>query len=316
MPNHLGRASLLHVLLFTALTVATAIGAAPKAGKKPQRRAKPPEWPAEVLDAFFTDAREHLVGERPAAEARRQAAGTPSTDVAEPGSEWSDLAKGETLSAEVKRLAADLRTSLANRAKFNAGGFKQCRADCGVLATVFAVIDQYEGEVRWKADAATMRDALSGASRICQAPTDEAFAEVTRRLADLEELIRGGRLAASSDKELGDWSSLSDRSLLMHRMEQALEERISPALASAKEFNKRADQVREEAEMLAVLSKVICRPTNDYWDDEGFVELADQLCGAARALRDAANSADYDAARAAAGRASGACSACHEGYRG
>jgi hypothetical protein len=316
MPNRLRRTSLLHVLLFAALAAATALAAAPKAVEKPQGRAKPPEWPAEVLDTFFTDAREHLVGERPAAEARPQAAATPPTDGAEPDSKWSDLATSETLSAEVKRLAAELRASLANRAKFNAGGFKQCRAACGVLATVFAVIDQYEGEVRWKADAATMRDALAGASRACQAPTDEAFAEAVRRLADLEELIRGGRLAASSGNELGAWSSLADRSLLMNRMEQGLEERISPALASGKEFNKQGDQIREEAEMLAILSKVICRPAYDYWDDEGFVDLALQLRGAATSLRDAASSADYDAARAAAGRASGACSACHEGYRG
>jgi len=50
--------------LIAAVLLTNGAGAAEKQG--PVKRAKPPVWSQDVLDEFFVDAREQLVGERPA----------------------------------------------------------------------------------------------------------------------------------------------------------------------------------------------------------------------------------------------------------
>jgi cytochrome c556 len=99
-------------------------------------------------------------------------------------------------------------------------------------------------------------------------------------------------------------------------MEKLLQEEISPALGNAKEFSKRAPEIRQKAELLAMLADVTQREEYEYWDDAGFQELSTDLRSATEELTRAAIEVNYEAARAAAGRAGQACSACHEGYRG
>jgi len=296
-----------------------ACGLATAAEDAPPRRAKPPVWTSDVLDTFFEDAREHLVGERPAAEAAIvESASTPAVPgAAEPPGEfaWSQLVDGETLATEVKRIVAGLREPLANPAKFNAGGYKQCQAAFSQLAVLFAVIAEHDGDVRWKEDAAALRHALARAGMNCKTATDQSFAEAVARKTELDDLVRGERLGGEPAK-LETWSSLAERLLLMQRMEQLLEEQISPALANAKEFARRAPDVRQQAELLAMLAEIIPRQEYEYWDDEGFNELARELRSAASDLGKATIDANYEAARAAAGRAGQACSQCHEGWRG
>jgi cytochrome c556 len=218
------------------------------------------------------------------------------------------------LANEVKRLVAELAEPLANAAKFKAGGNNQCRANFGVLAVLFGVIADYDGELRFRTDAAVLRDAASRAARNCTMATDQSFAEAAELRVQLDELIRGERVTGKA-AESPKWSDLVERELLMKRMERSLQDRISPALGNAKEFAKRAADVRHDAELLATFANVIQREQFDYWDDEGFRAHAENLQAAAGELTRAAIDANYEAARAAAGKATQACSACHEEYR-
>ena len=166
------------------------------------QRAKPPVWSQDVLDEFFVDAREQLVGERPA----KLAAGAATAASAGQGSAaavgvenagaapWSQVISGDALAAEVKQLAASLRDPLANPAKFKSGGYKTCRAAFNELAVLFAVIAEYDGDVRWQEDAPMLRDALSRAARNCKTGTDQTFAEA----AELRTQRRQTRAAAGT----------------------------------------------------------------------------------------------------------------------
>src|SRR5262245_2480971 len=58
--------SLLAIVAIALLSCA-ALAATKKSGPPP-KRARPPKWSPDVLDAFFPDARAKLVGERPAYE--------------------------------------------------------------------------------------------------------------------------------------------------------------------------------------------------------------------------------------------------------
>jgi hypothetical protein len=294
--------------------------AAEQAG--PVKRAKPPVWSQDVLDEFFVDAREQLVGERPAKRAegvaRLQPAGQGSaagaeTDGAAP---WSQVISGDALAAEVKRIAATLREPLANPAKFKSGGYKACRGAFNELAALFAVIAEYDGDVRWKEDAPALRDALARAARNCKTGTDQTFAEGAELRTQLDDLIRGERLGGKPAPPPERWSDVADRPLLMVRMETALQEGISPALSNARDFSRKAVNVQQEAEVLAMLAAIVDREEFEYWDDENFQQHSRALREASRELSRAAAEANYDAARAAAGKAEQACSACHEGYRG
>ena len=296
--------------------------AADQAG--PVKRAKPPVWSQDVLDEFFVDAREQLVGERPAKRAEdvatNQSAGQGSAAAAgaEAGgaASWSQVISGDALAAEVKRIAASLREPLANPAKFKSGGYKACRGAFNELAVLFAVIAEYDGDVRWKDDAPALRDAFARAARNCKTGTDQTFAEGAELQTQLDDLIRGERLGGKPAPPPERWSDLADRPLLMTRMEVALQEGISSALSNARDFSRKAVDVLQEAEVLSMLAAIIDREEFEYWDDENFQQHSGKLRAASRELSRAAADANYDAARAAAGRAGQACSACHEGYRG
>jgi hypothetical protein len=291
--------------------------AAEQAG--PVKRAKPPVWSQDVLDEFFIDAREQLVGERPAKrmeELAAQSAGQGSDALVVGVAAWSQVISGDALAAEVKRIAATLREPLANPAKFKSGGYKACRGAFNELAALFAVIAEYDGDVRWKDDAPALRDALARAARNCKTGTDQTFAEGAELRTQLDDLIRGERLGGKPAPPPERWSDVADRPLLMLRMEAALLEGISPALSNARDFSRQAVDVQQEAEVLAMLAAIIDREEFEYWDDENFQQHSRALREASRELSRAAADVNYDTARAAAGKAEQACSACHEGYRG
>ncbi|WP_172991932.1 cytochrome c [Lacipirellula parvula] len=309
--------------------MAIALGEAGLAAEKarPVKRAKPPVWSQDVLDEFFADAREQLVGERPvkrteaiaATSAAGQGSGNATAEGAGSNSDaatWSQLISGDTLAAEVKRLAATLRDPLANPAKFKSGGYKVCRGAFSELAVLFAVIAEYDGDVRWQDDAPALRDAFARAARNCKTGTDQTFAEGAELRTQLDDLVRGERLGGKPAPPPEQWSKIADRPLLMKRMESALQEGISPALANAREFSRKAVDVQQQAEVLAMLAAIIDREAYEYWDDENFQQQSNDLRAASRELTRAAADANYEAARAAAGRASQSCTACHEGYRG
>jgi cytochrome c556 len=304
-----------------ALAMMVAVsGAVGFAAEEAPKRAKPPVWTPDVLNAFFEDATNQLVGKRPTrigeTDRLAQADAAPKPDERPKEFSWSQLVSGDTLEAEVKRIVAGLREPLANPPKFMAGGHKQCQADFSVLAVLFAIIAEHDGDARWKTDAAALRDALARAGMNCKTATDQSYREAMQRKTELDDVIRGERLAGQQAKKLEKWSDLAERPLLMQRMEKLLQEELSPSLANAKEFSKQAPDVQQRTELLAVLANVMQRAEYEYWDDAGFQELSSDLRRATAELSRAAVEANYEAARAAAGRVGQACSACHEGYRG
>jgi cytochrome c556 len=176
------------------------------------------------------------------------------------------------------------------------------------------VIAEYDGQVRWQRDAAALRDAFARASANCKSASDQTYADAVRRRDELNDVIRGGRLDGET-KPLDKWSTLADRKLLMRRMQRALQEGVNPRLGDAAALAKGAVDVRQEAQVLALLAELIHRPDYEFADDDTFVEYSRELGGGAVELSRAAADGKYEAARAAAGRIGQACATCHDGYR-
>jgi cytochrome c556 len=288
------------------------------------KRARPPEWSPDVLDAFFADAREKLEGPRPDYELRGTTTGEPASaggGLSDAKSAptifaWSKLIDADTLESEVKRLSQSLDAAVTTPSEFKGGGYKLARRDFSVLAVLFAVTGQYDGQARWQDDAAGFREVLSRAGYNAKVGTDQTYREASERKQNLTDLVRGSRpQVPNAEVAVADWAQVADRQPLMQRINIAHEERLTKWLADAATFRRNRDDVHHEAQIIAMLAEVIHREGFEFWDDETFAEYAEKLRQAASDVAAAAAADNYNQARDAVNRATNACADCHDGYR-
>ena len=298
-------------------------GAPSSSAKDPpgKKRARPPKWSADVLDAFYPDARQKLVGTRPNFEQVAAAASTNADNGAAAqangaASGWSKLIDAETIETEIKRLGPEVAKSAATPSGFKGGGYKDCRRQFSVLAALFAVNAEYDGDVRWHDAAPALRDAFARAGHNCKAGSDQTFQEAALRKQDLADLIGGNRPKAAKSEAKADWAKVADRPPLMQRMNIAHEERLKKWLANKSEFTAHHDEVRHESQLAATIADIIGREGFEYWDDEQYAKYARDLRQAAADVSAAAERDNFEQAQQAGNRMTKACADCHEGYRG
>jgi hypothetical protein len=288
----------------------------------PQKRAKPPKWSADDLAAFYPDARTKLVGTRPDYQkAQALAAGSNSADGAQPGHAktaggWSKLIDAETIETEIKRIGPELAKAAKTPSEFKGGSYKDCRRYFSVLATLFAVSAEYDGDVRWQDAAPALRDLFARAGHNCKAGSDQTFQEAVQRKQDLADLIAGTRPKAKEVERKADWSKVADRPPLMQRVNIAHEDRLKKWLANKGEFAAHHDEVRHESQLVAAIADVIGREGFEFWDDEKYAQCAQDLRQAAADVSAAVETDNFEQARQANNRMTKACADCHEGFRG
>jgi hypothetical protein len=285
----------------------------------PVKRATPPKFNKSVEETFFPDARQKLDGPRPQPSTTESPAlAAPEARVASPPSEghasvWSKLISGEAVEDEIKLQQQKLSEAVQSAPKFKAGDFRRARTALSVLATMFAIDAEYGQSIRWQRQAPAMRDHLARAGFNCKVGTDNSFKEAKACRESLEELIRGGTQPAEAAEAA--WDKVADRAPLMQRLDQAQKLVLMPAVANAGEFSRRAEALEHEAQIVAALSEVMTQSGYEFADDDTYRQYAHDMQSQALAVRDAAAQKQYDAARAAVGEISKACSSCHEGYR-
>lgn len=291
-------------------------------------RAQPPKWPKSVQDVFFPDAREKLQGERPNYGTARSnvvhvTPTIPDTPVtagdspvsAEGGTKWSQMISAESIEDEIKTLQKLVSENVTTPAKFKGGGFKAGRRLFSELALLFAVIGQYDGEVRWKDVAPSIRESMARAGFNCKVGTDASYNESKLRRDDLEQLIQGGRPSLPSAEPNFTWDKVTNRPPLMQRLEEAQQQRIAAWTSNSSEFKANAEALLREAELVAAIGHAIGQDGFEFTDDDSYVEYAHQMRDAALEIVGAVKGKNYDAARTASGNIEKACTGCHEGYR-
>ena len=200
-------------------------------------------------------------------------------------------------------------------AQFKGGGYKDCRRQFSMLATLFAVAAEYDGEVRWQDAAPTIRNVFAKAGHNCKVGTDQTFQEAVQRKQNLADLVAGNRPKPSAADVKANWPQVADRPPLMQRLNIAQQDRLQMWLSNKKEFSAHADEIKHEAQLSAALAHIIAQEGYEYWDDETYVGYARELQEAETELAAAVDEDNYDQARQAFGNASKACANCHEGYR-
>ena len=221
---------------------------------------------------------------------------------------WSKLISADTLQDEVKSLGIQLADNVKTRQGFLGGGQRKARLVLSELAVVFAVINDYDGEVKWKTQAAAARDVFAKAAYNCKAATDNTFKEAKACSEDISALLRGENVKAPADVEAkSDWGKVAGLGQIMGRLRIAQEERISPWTGNAVDMKKNAAALVHETELVAALAEVIGRPGFDNADDEKYHKMTKSLQQSAIELRDAVQKDDYAAATAATGNLTKAC---------
>ncbi len=134
--------------------------------KKKNTRAKPPQFDPKLMEGvFFADVKKQLQGDPPKAGEGRSTSG-PTRPAADDntrrrpvrgGSAWPKLISASSIEDLVKGSKLRLDGAVTSAAKFAGGGFKDARREYTMLSILFAIIEQYPTQVRWKNSAPVVR---------------------------------------------------------------------------------------------------------------------------------------------------------------
>lgn len=299
--------------------------------RPPAQRAKPPEFDAaEVSRVFFSDLSDAFRGPPPTLAKLRQsnlagsiasqtASRSASGETSAPGDEdgsWRKLVSAASLEDEIKRLKLRYDGVITNPGAFNGGGYQDARLNLSAMATLFAVVSQYDDDVRWKTEAALARDLMARTARNCAAGSTQVYNEAKLRKADLQDLVSGASL--SSNKPVApenDWSMIADRSPLMQYVEELLGELSSLARDEASVAESTTAIIRQ-AEVIAMLGEVLIQEGMDDSGDEDYAAFSRAMTRAAQEVVESIRREDFSAARAAVDAIKQSCTDCHADYRG
>ncbi len=312
------------VAIFATYIVSTAAGQSSRGSDRPLRRASRPDWSQiDTSDIFFADAmRDGLRGARPARygivpPAVSLPTNGPTSPPAQDGQAfaWSRHVSAATLEDLVKSQRIALQQVIVQPAAFAAGGNQQARDHLVLLATLFAMIEEFDGRVRWQADAANARQSCQQAAAQARSGSMASFS-ATREICDkLADLLRGESLphAERTTSDEGRWRL--DRSVLMRDLDATLTNVIQPITARQEAFGAQVDSLRRGAEWTAALAEVLTQEAMNDAGDADYDAFCLQLQVAADALQRAIDASSISEAQAAAGEIKQSCTACHANYR-
>ncbi len=288
-----------------------------------EKLAERPTFSDDQRAVFFFDARLELgpgeLGRKPVADPQPVPLSTSpdESSVDLDGAAWSHIVDAEVIEDEIKSHVTLVAEHVRSLNAFKSGGYQEIRDRYSVLAVLFGVIAQYDGDVRWKNQAAGMRAALARAGFNCKVATDASFKESKFRGEDLATLVRGGfpELPQAPATVEDGWSAVSDRSPLMKRMEQAQHGRLDVWTANDEEFQRNRDKVLHEAQLLRLLTEVIKDAAYEYAEDELYLEYVEAMRKHCDEVIGAVAEDRFEEAQSAVRRINQQCDNCHGDYR-
>lgn len=313
------------ILCLAAITICLPVTAKARSEKKAKtfKTAPPPKFTDDVRSTFFDDALAKLGPGQPGgvvATAVPKGGGTsedgdapaaPTSDAA-----WSKIIAASTIEDEIKAQAGPLAEVTKTPSVFKGGGNGAARVHYTELAMLFGVVSQYDGDVRWKKDALSLRDIFRRAGVNCKVGTDNSYKEAHQRSDDLAQLITGGKIEMAKPDLDAKWADVANRPPLMMRMgKEGYDPKIKAWTSDKGEFSKNRNALLEEAQIVAVIAHLIQDPSFEFADDSTYLEYAKDLEKQALEIVEAVKGDDLGRAQKAAGQLNKACSTCHEGYR-
>jgi hypothetical protein len=313
-----------HILMVGVMLVVCPVLFVLGQSKPTPKRVKFPEFKDEgrIKTIFFNRALEKLAGARqintaPMAGGGGNTGGGGSESAGGGGmaGNWATLISAPTIEDEVKAIKLAVDTGVDKPSQFSGGGYLDARYQFSVVAAMFGIIAEFDGDVRWKSQSLGIRDVFSRSAGNCKVGSTAAYNEAKLRKADLQDLLGGATVAAKATVDDFNWSQVADRAPLMQRLEVAVDERLSPMTSSADEFESNKETILHEAEIVAAISHILTRPQMEDGDDEDYAGYANKMKSGALDLVDAIKLNDSDRAASAVGVMTQSCTECHELYR-
>lgn len=312
----------LAVLVGLSLSLLAGVILAQRAGNAGRKKGPPTSFDQRVEDAFFADVlKSHGKGTLDdVLKSGGSAPGQPKTTEndatggsAEAG--WAKVISAETLENEIKAAINEAGPHIESKTKWNTGHGKVRRLYT-TMAVCFAVISKYDGNVKFKKDALTLRDGLSRSAANAKVNSDQAMQEAKARLNDLIQLRNGGNLPAGRNADpKAPFKAVADVSEMMKRIAAAHEEGecLKVWIAAADQFKAKKSQIVHQAEMLGMFAKVLQDPSYEY--PEEFAAIAKGVQAGAEEIVQAAKADNHQAAQMAVGKITNACTNCHGKFK-
>ena len=292
---------------------------------KPQiKRAQPPKF--DKNDPFYANAfKEGLSGTRPAdlGKAVMAVASVPGNSPVTPasgggvsGSGWAAYITNTALEDEIKSQKNGAEKNISTPTDFTSNGYKYARREFSVTAMIFAVIAEYEGDVKWKKEATSARDAFARTASNAKVGTVGVYNEAKQRRQELTDLISGQTIPLKADLDTkAKWEQVCNRTPLMQRLDVHRDAKIKAFTASKGEFTSNLDSLEHEAQIYALVGLVLHKEGMEDADDKEYIAFAKMLTQGGADLAKACRDKDFAAAGKAANLITNSCEKCHEAYR-
>lgn len=280
-----------------------------------------PDWQREPgASVFFDDVfREALVGNRPrelmpdSGSDRPEGQRHPSAAEGVTTSQWSSTIAADVLMDEIKSCVNQLARDVQNTGDFSARGQREARDRLILLTVMFHVVSQYDGEIRWQAQASSTRDTCAATvNRLEDAPNSSTARQlIMATQQSLQEVLAGGP-AQQPLKDTPAWYDSVDRAALMRRLEAAVDS-LDNSASSNKELQAR--QWCHELGIIATLAEFLTLDGMDDADDPTYRQFASQMHDLANGMREHVQqnlAADLTTSRKSLQTT---CANCHNDYR-
>ncbi|MCA9130650.1 MAG: cytochrome c [Planctomycetales bacterium] len=306
------------VVVCSFLQLSSGLQAQTKDTPRPWRSTPPIFQQGQFDSVLFTDITSMMRGELPNSRVARLDSPVESVTNGNPpdssvNSGWSKIISATTLEDLVKASKLRLDQIVTTPPAFVSGAYADARQEFSLQAVLFAIIEQYPDEVRWKKSATAARELMARVAANAKVGSQPVFNEAKLRLADLNDLMRGSTLSHKASDGL-DWSKVVDRGPLMKLLEWAFHDHVTSFSASETAFDQNRDSLAQYAELMAVLGRVALQEGMSDADDEDYVKLANAMVDAAVELAAAVKNNDAELARRVSGQIGQTCTNCHEIY--
>ena len=232
------------------------------------------------------------------------------------GSGWAAIISATTIEDEVKALKLAVDQGVSTPSDFAGKGHKATRRDLSVLAMLFGIAGEYDGDVRWKNDAPAARDAFGRTAANAKVGTLQVFQEAKLRKEELQDLVGGGNPFSGKEAETkAAWKDVCARAPLMQHLEAIWEPKLKPLLADGSKFTANAAKVLHDAEIIAAMGEVLSKEGMPDADSDEYKAFCAKLRDGAKAIIDGVKSKNYGSATQGSATINKACTECHESYR-
>ena len=287
----------------------------------PSRRARLPVFSKERdSGVFFDNLFSHLSGERPSSKPQSTGSSPETATTPLPSDRsWPQIISGTAIEDEIKAIKIQMNRKFRTPSTLAGSGAKEALSDLATLAMLFGIIVEYDGDLRFRRNAAVARDRFAKSAdhlaKMKAGKTAAAFVEIQDRMQDLQTLVSGAELTADAREEKADWAALSRRTPLMQRLEVAIRERVVAWTGDVDSVQQHAEEVLHEAEITGAIAEALGRQGAMDADDADYAAFAAAMGVAANEVVKAIRSDDFTLARRAASQLDQSCNRCHEVYR-